>query len=168
MKKIPLLLLIIGWAISASILCAQTPSQLAGIATTSDAVGLNSFGERAVVDVVLKSTSGSPVKGAVVTLITFAGHPYQQLSPDTNLAHFGDVASAEYNVRVIAPGYQPATLQVDAKPRHPAQLVFELQPLSAEDAAFATRVAALPPKAQQQLGKAMDALRVDNTAKAQH
>src|SRR5277367_2033024 len=167
MKKIWSLLLIIGWAASPSTLSAQTPSALAGMNATTTATGLDSYPVRAIVDVVLKSSNGSPVKGAVVTLITFAGHPYQQQSPDTNLAHFGDVASAEYNVRVIAPGYQPATLKVDAKPRHPAQLVVELQPLSAEDAAFANRVAALPPKAQQQLGKAMEALRTADTAKAQ-
>src|SRR5277367_1580536 len=167
MKKNPLFLLVIGWAISPSILFAQGNTVGNGLHNTADAVGLDSFAERATVDVVLKSSNGSPVKGAVVTLITFAGHPYQQQSPDTNLAHFGDVASAEYNVRVIAPGYQPATLKVDAKPRHPAQLVVELQPLSAEDAAFANRVATLPPKAQQQLGKAMEALRASDTAKAQ-
>jgi tetratricopeptide (TPR) repeat protein len=168
MKKIFLISLLIGWAAAPSALSAQNSAVTNGIAATAAATGLDSFAERATIDVVLKAPNGAPVKGAVVTLITFAGHPYQQLSPDTNLAHFGDVASAEYNVRVIAPGYLPATLQVDAKPRHPAQLVFELQPLSAEDAAFASRVAALPPKAQQQLGKAMDALRVGNTAKAQH
>jgi tetratricopeptide (TPR) repeat protein len=168
MKKFLLISVIIGWTASTSTLSAQNNTVGNGIHNTADAAGLDSFAERATVDVVLKAPNGVPVKGAVVTLITFAGHPYQQLSPDTNLAHFGDVASAEYNVRVIAPGFVPATLQVDAKPRHPAQLIFELQPLSAEDAAFASRVAALPPKAQQQLGKAMDALRVDNTAKAQH
>ena len=168
MKKFLLISVIIGWTASTSTLSAQSNTVGNGIHNTADAVGLDSFAERATIDVVLKASNGVPVKGAVVTLITFAGHPYQQLSPDTNLAHFGDVASAEYNVRVIAPGFLPATLQVDAKPRHPAQLVFELQPLSAEDAAFASRVAALPPKAQQQLGKAMDALRLDNTAKAQH
>ena len=130
--------------------------------------GLNSTTESGALDVYLKAPDGALIKGAVITLLKFSGQPLQQLTAKADFAHFNDLAPTEYNVRVIVPGYQPATLKVETKARYSAKLVFELRPLSADDAAFATRLATLPPKAQKQLGKALDALRADDTAKARH
>ncbi len=123
MKKIVIISIIIGCAISPSTLAAQGAAVLNSMGATAESGGLNNFAERATVDVYLTAPNGTPVKGAVVTFITFAGKPYQQLSPNADVAHFGDLTPAGYNVRVIAPGFLPATLQVDAKARHPEKLV---------------------------------------------
>jgi len=163
MKFVVLISIMVGCAAIPPILSAQGLASLPNsTGARAKAGALENLGERATVDVYLKTADGAPLKGAVVTLVTFTGRAYRQLNSEADVAHFDDLAPSEYRVNVVAPGYQFATLKVDAS----AKLVYELHPTSTEDVALAARLAALRPKAQQQLGRAMEALRADNTEKA--
>jgi tetratricopeptide (TPR) repeat protein len=140
-----------------------------GVGNSSIGVGINSMTESGTLDVVLKAPNGAPIKGAIITILQPSGQSYKQLTANTDVVHFNELAApTEFNVRVIVPGFQPAMLKVETKARYSAKLVFELQPMSAQDVAFAARLATLPPKAQKELGKAMDALRADDTSRARH
>jgi tetratricopeptide (TPR) repeat protein len=118
-------------------------------------------------DVYLKTPAGAPaIHGGVVTVLNLPGQTVKRADANSNHILMYELPQTEYNVRVTVPGYQPAVLQVDAR-TDLTKLEFELQPLSAEDAAFATQLATLPGKAQKEMGKAMAALRDHQPAKAQ-
>jgi tetratricopeptide (TPR) repeat protein len=162
----------------AILLAAAIPSPLAaqrvgegtmpdgGPASTVAAGNLRNIANTSTLDVYLKSANGTAVKGAVVTLLKLSGEFSQQLTTKTDTVHFRDIAATQYNVQVSAPGYEPATMKVEALTRNTYKLVFELQPRSAQELALANRMATLPGKAQKPLSKAMDALRADNPAGA--
>src|SRR6266566_1941144 len=67
--------------------------------------------------------------------------------------------AAEYFVQVIAPGYQTAVKQVEARKDETRQVTIELRELSVEDVAENAAYRALAPKAQKEIGKALERLR---------
>jgi tetratricopeptide (TPR) repeat protein len=141
-------------------------SATAGPPTTAP-LNLSNLNNSGALDIYLKTSDGAPIKGAVITLSQTTGQPYRQLTVKAEFVHLGDLsAPLEFNVRVVAPGYQPAELKVATNDRTAARLVFQLQPISAQDAAFNSRISTLPPKVQKQFGKALDALRSGDTKKA--
>jgi tetratricopeptide (TPR) repeat protein len=115
------------------------------------------------VDVYLKGPDGAPLKvSAVVTLIKLNGQAFDQQTTKNGHVRFNNVNRNEYTVLVDAPAYQQATKRVDAvadtKPLY--KVTIDLKPVSdAEDAESARSLFALNPKAQKEVGKALDALR---------
>jgi len=113
-------------------------------------------------EVHVRGADGRPVpKQTVVQLIGLDSRLYEQLPVDNGIALFSRVSKSQYRLLVIAPGYQRAEKTVDFTTGTQQQkIAFDLQPMSdAEDAAADRAIGALNPKAQKEVGKALDALR---------
>jgi tetratricopeptide (TPR) repeat protein len=114
------------------------------------------------VEVTVKGADGKPISGQVmVQLINISGQLYEQSSVKSGQARFNHVPKTEFRVLVLAPGYQRAEkrIQLVTAPQLTTVSV-ELVPLSdAEDAAADRGIGALNPKAQREVGKALEALR---------
>ena len=118
-------------------------------------------------DIYLKTPAGAPpIRHGLISVLNLIGKTVKQADANSDHILMHELPQTEYNVHVTVPGYRPAVLHVDARTSL-TKLEFELQPMSAEDAAFATQLSTLPPKAQKEMGKAMAALRDSQPAKAQ-
>jgi tetratricopeptide (TPR) repeat protein len=132
----------------------------------SNAMNLNTF-ETAGLDINLKGPDGKPVPvAAVVTLLKLSSEAYRQETAQAGHVRFSSIAATEYAVQVVAPGYQTAVKQVDVSQDAVKSLTIELQKLSVEDAAENVEYHALAPKAQKEIGKALELLRAQKVADA--
>jgi tetratricopeptide (TPR) repeat protein len=121
------------------------------------------------VEVTVKPTDGKPIVGEVVVqLINLHGQLQDQTLLKSGRARFNRVPKAEFRVLVMAPGYQQAEKRIDlVRATTLVTVSVELLPISdAEDAASDRRIGALNPKAQKEVGKALEALRTKKTSSA--
>ena len=123
-------------------------------------------------DLYLKGPDGKPIEGtALVTLTKLNGQFYKQGTAKDGYVRFNELAQSEYNVLVLAPGFGRLTKQIDAHPQGETlmKLTIQLEP-GAEgiDATTDLEVAALAPKAQKALGKAIEALRANKPRDARN
>jgi tetratricopeptide (TPR) repeat protein len=123
-------------------------------------------------DLYLKGPDGKPIEGtALVTLTKLNGQFYKQGTAKDGYVRFNELAQSEYNVQVLAPGFGRLTKQIDAYPQGETLLkvTLQLEP-GAEgiDATTDMEVAALAPKAQKALGKAIEALRANKPGDARN
>jgi tetratricopeptide (TPR) repeat protein len=118
------------------------------------------------IEIHIKGPDGNPVKGETkLTLVTQAGEIYSQETTKNGTATFSGVFARTYTVMVVAPGFEQEVRQVDARGPSPT-LNIQLRAMSAEESAFATGLATLPPKAQKELGKVLAALHANKPADA--
>lgn len=114
-------------------------------------------------DLYIKGPNGKPIEGtAVVTLTKLDGQFYKQGTAKDGYVRFNELAPSEYNVQVLAPGFARLKKQIDAHTQGETLMKITLQLEPAAEGVDATtdmEVAALNPKAQRALGKAMEALR---------
>ena len=114
-------------------------------------------------DLYIKGPNGKPIEGtAIVTLTKLDGQFYKQGTAKDGYVRFNELAQSEYNVQVIAPGFVRLKKQIDAHPSGETLMKLTVQlEAGAEgiDSATDMEVAALNPKAQKALGKAIEALR---------
>jgi tetratricopeptide (TPR) repeat protein len=122
------------------------------------------------VDLYIKAPNGEPIKGtALVTLTTLSGQLYRQGTAKDGYLRLNTLAESEYNVQVHAPGFATTKKQIDVHLVGGTLLKLTVQLEAAGegmDAATEMEVAALPPKAQKALGKAIEALRANKPADA--
>jgi Tfp pilus assembly protein PilF len=113
------------------------------------------------VDVYVTGPGGAPVEGSpVVALIDLHGKVYDQKNAKNGYVRFNEVPPSEYKVQVIAPKYQVAFKQFDAREGSLAKVTIEVAPISdAEDAAASVGLYALAPKTQREVAKAVEDLR---------
>lgn len=157
---VALLLATICWS---GVVYAQTST---GGVQFSNAVNLNTF-EAAVLDVNLKGPDGQPVSvAAVVTLLKLSQEAYRQETAKAGHVRFNGIAATEYSVQVVASGYETTVRKVETRNNEVKSLTIELQKLSAEDAAENMAYLALAPKAQREIGKALELLRAQKVADA--
>jgi tetratricopeptide (TPR) repeat protein len=99
----------------------------------------------------------------VVQLIDISGHLYAQASLKNGQARFNKVPKSEFRVLVTAAGYQRGESKVDLTGRtNLAKVDVQLLPVSdAQEAASARVISSLNPKAQKEVGKALESLRVN-------
>jgi tetratricopeptide (TPR) repeat protein len=149
------------------------PGSLLAQAPTGASIGGHGPGAETVVVTVdlsihLKDPDGKPIQGeAVVTLTKLSGEFYRQENAKAGHVVFSFVAPTEYNVQVVAQAYQRTVKRVETLPdKSTTDVTVEMHPLSAEDLALAAKVAALKPKAQKELSKAMEQLRANDLPKA--
>jgi tetratricopeptide (TPR) repeat protein len=151
---------------SAAPASAQTPgmdpTQLADLATLQ-------YGS-ATVEIHLKEASGASIeKEAIVTLTRPTGQFFNRANSKAGLVKFDRVPASEFNIQVIAAGYETAEKRIDVKNLTGGVIVdIEMTRLSAEDAAASTGFYALPPKVQKDVGKALAALRANKPNDALH
>ena len=132
----------------------------------SNALNMNSF-ETAVLDVSLRGPDGQPVSvAAVVTLLNLSNEAYKQETAKAGHVRFNGVAATEYSVQVVASGYETTVRKVETRNNEVKSLTIELQKLSVEDASENLAYHALAPKAQKEIGKALELLRAQKTADA--
>ncbi|HVH71908.1 MAG TPA: tetratricopeptide repeat protein, partial [Candidatus Dormibacteraeota bacterium] len=142
---------------------AQTPT---GGVQLTNAVNLNTF-ESAVLEVSLKGPDGKPVLvAAVVTLLKLSNEAYRQETAKGGQVRFNGISATEYSVQVVASGYETAVRKVETRQNEFKSLTIELQKLSVEDAAENAAYQALAPKAQKEIGKALELLRGQKVADA--
>ncbi|HET8924148.1 MAG TPA: tetratricopeptide repeat protein [Candidatus Acidoferrum sp.] len=130
-------------------------------------VGLSALVETVTLGVYLKTPSGKPAEGtAVVTLIDLSGQFYRQETTKSGYVQFNSIAPTEYTIQVVAQGFESAVKKLDASGMEGRALTVELQPSLAEDAAIGAEFNSLSSKAQKELGKVKEALRVNKSAEA--
>jgi tetratricopeptide (TPR) repeat protein len=121
--------------------------------------GLNAVVATAELEIHVQEPTGSPVEGvAVVTLTSLAGQFYRQGTTKAGYITFNNVAPTEYTVQVVAPAYERAVKQVEASGNQSTRVIVVLQRGSG-DVALAGQLAAMKPKAQKEMAKAIEALR---------
>ncbi len=121
-------------------------------------------------DLYINKPSGQPIEGtAVVTLTKLNGQFYKQGTAKDGYLRLNELAQSEYNVQVLAPGFVRVTKQIDAHTQGTTliKVTIQLEPAAEGiDATTDMEVAALAPKAQKALGKAIEALRANKPADA--
>lgn len=123
--------------------------------------GLNAVVATAQLEIHVQEPTGAPVEGvAVVTLSNLAGQFYRQGTTKGGYVTFNNVAPTEYTVQVVAPAYERAVKQVEASGNQSTRVIVVLQRGSG-DTALAVQLAAMNPKAQKEMGKAIEALRAN-------
>jgi tetratricopeptide (TPR) repeat protein len=116
------------------------------------------------VEVKVSTEDGKPITSQVVVqLINQNGQLYDQTSARNGTARFIRVLRTNYRVLVMAPGYQRAEKPVDLNTGIGVSTVkVKLLPLSdLENAAVDQGISAMKPKAQKEIGKALEALRTN-------
>src|SRR5215469_12611628 len=137
-----------------------------GATDLTNAIRLNTF-ESATLDVYLKGADDKPAEvAAVVTLLKLSNVGYRQETAKAGHVRFQGIAAMEYFVQVIAPGYRTAVKQVEARKDETRQVTIELQQLSVEEVAESAAYGALAPKAQKEIGKALELLRAQKVTDA--
>jgi tetratricopeptide (TPR) repeat protein len=138
--------------------------------TLPGAGGLAGMAQPIALDLYIKGPNGAPIEGtAVVTLTKLNGQFYRQGTAKDGYLRLSEVPQTEYNVLVVAPGFERVTKQVDAQAQSTTLMKVTIQLQAApegEDAITDAEIAALAPKAQKAVGKAIEALRSNRLAEA--
>jgi hypothetical protein len=119
-------------------------------------------------DIYIQGPNGAPIEGvAVVSLIRLNGQLFVQGTAKAGHLRLSGVAPTEYTVQVVAPGFAKVVRQIDVQSKTELKVTIQLEEaLAGEDAAAESRIASLPPKAQKELGKALEALRAKKLGEA--
>jgi len=147
-----------------------TPPNISGGAGVRGPGGLNAMVETTDLVVSVRGPDGVAIEAAaVVTVMKLNGQFYRQGTTKKGNVRFNAVARTEYTIQVIAPGFERVAKNIDVQDRGTAEMkiAIQMQPTAdGDDAATAERIAALPFKAQKELGKALAALRASEPVKA--
>lgn len=161
-SAVAMLLAAICWSGAAYAQTSMSDAQLGA------AVTLNAF-ESAVLDINLKGPDGKPVPvAAVVTLLKLSNEVSRQETAKAGHVRFNGIPATEYSVQVVATGYETTVRKVETHQNEVKSLTIELQKLSVEDAAENAAYHALAPKAQKEIGKALELLRAQKVADARN
>lgn len=118
---------------------------------------------RADVDVNVTGPNGAPLEGsAVVSMTKINGEFFDQKTAKNGYVRFNEVPPNEYTIRVMSPRYQSISKRLEVRERSLAKITIEMKTLAdAEDAAASEGLAALSPRAQREVGKALEELRAN-------
>jgi tetratricopeptide (TPR) repeat protein len=105
---------------------------------------------------------------ALVTVTRMANQYWQQTTAQGGQASFDNISSGRYNVQVVAAGYEKAIEEVEIVGGGGQSVIVSLRPESSGGAATPVLPGPplLAPKAQKELGKALEALRAGKLAEA--
>ncbi len=113
-------------------------------------------------DIYVRGADGGPIEvTAVVSLVAPTG---QLISQGTTLGgniQFNGVAATEYKIEVAAPGYEKTVKDFDGYNMGKARVDIEMRPASIGEKGAGSMQILLAPKAQKELGKALEALRTN-------
>jgi tetratricopeptide (TPR) repeat protein len=144
-----------------SALARQTPQRL-----PTGSEGMLTY---ASVEVDVHATDGSALPGPIyVSLSKNDGKVFATKLAVSGKAHFGEVPKAMLTAQVVASGYDTATKRFEIREENEVRVSIDLRPMSDREAAVADRgIAALNPKAQKSVGKALEDMRANKLANAQ-
>src|SRR5882724_8816432 len=121
-------------------------------------------------DVYVRDVDGGPISQmALVTVTKMSNQYWRQITAQAGRASFDNVASGRYTVQVVAPGYVKAVEDVDVIGSGGSESVYVTLRHESPGGEAAPVVAGPPvlaPKAQKELGKALEALRASKCAEA--
>jgi tetratricopeptide (TPR) repeat protein len=137
--------------------------QSTGARDPSGTGGVEGMIPTASLDIYVQESNGALVESvAVVTLTTLAGERYRQGTTKGGYVRFNELAATEYRVHVVAPAYERGMSQVEAVGFATKRVVVVLRPASSSgDAGVAAGIASMKPKAQKEMAKAIEALRMN-------
>jgi tetratricopeptide (TPR) repeat protein len=144
----------------------QTPSQRDG----GFSPAVETLYMYATVEVNVQGPHGSAVTGAVyVSLIKDNGQVLMTAMAEGSKARFANVPKSELTVQVMASGFETAKKTFQVLDNGEVKVSVDLQPMSDKEAAASDRgIAALSPKAQKDIGRALEALRVNKASVARN
>jgi tetratricopeptide (TPR) repeat protein len=144
-------------------------TSLAGQAPPSVPSGSEAMLTYASVEVEIHVTDGSALPGPTyVSLIRNDGRVFATKLAQSGKAHFGEVPKTMLTAQVVASGFDTATKRFEIREENEVKVALELHPMSDREAAVADKgIAALNPKAQKSVGKAMEDMRANKLANAQ-
>jgi tetratricopeptide (TPR) repeat protein len=120
-------------------------------------------------DVYVTGPNGAALQGsAIVTVLQLNGEFVDQQPTKNGYTRFNGLPAHEYKIQVVAPKYESNIKNLSLQEHSLGKISFELQPLSAEDAAASAGFYALPPRIQKDVGKALEALRANKPNDALH
>jgi tetratricopeptide (TPR) repeat protein len=124
---------------------------------------------RTSVEVDVYATDGTALTGSTyVSLIKNDGKVFATSIAVSGKAHFADVPKSALTAQVVASGYDTATKKFEVLDRDEIKLRIDLRPMADREAAVADRgIAALNPKAQKSVGKALESMRTNKLSVAQ-
>src|SRR5215831_11256370 len=118
-------------------------------------------------DVYVKGADGSPIEVmAVVTLVARTGQILCQGTTLGGNVQFKGVAATEYTIKVVAPGYESVAREIDGYSARVSTITIDMRRASNGKTGAGSLQIILAPKAQKELGKALEALRVNKLEQA--
>jgi tetratricopeptide (TPR) repeat protein len=131
--------------------------------------GSESMLTHASVEIDVRATDGSALPGPTyVSLIKSDGKVFATKLAESGKAHFGEVPKSMLTAQVVASGYDTAIKKFEVLDRDETKITIDLRPMSDREAAVTDRgIAALNPKAQKSVGKALENMRANKLANAQ-
>jgi tetratricopeptide (TPR) repeat protein len=157
------------WFPTASTLAQQQPSGMttAGAEVLPGTSELTAITRRSDLEIHLTGPEGKPIGAdAKVTLVSTSGQMYRVGTAKAGRVKFEDVPATKWQVLVVAPGFVQELVQVDAGAKNATSASIQLRAISAEDASFSAGLAALPARAQTELGKVLAAMHANKPAEA--
>jgi tetratricopeptide (TPR) repeat protein len=145
------------------------PAPSAGQGPPSVPLGSESMLTHASVEVAVYATDGTALSGSTyVSLSKSDGKPFATTMAVSGKAHFGDVPKTTLTLQVVASGYDTAIKKFEVLDQNEVKVRIDLHPMSDREAAATDKgIAALNPKAQKSVGKALENMRVNKLANAQ-
>jgi tetratricopeptide (TPR) repeat protein len=113
------------------------------------------------VEVDVKGPNGAAIPGTVyVSLIKKNGQVFATAMAVNGKVQFANVPKSELTAQVVASGYETAKKAFEVGDRAEVKVKVDLEPMADKEAAAADRgISALNPKAQKDIGRALEALR---------
>jgi tetratricopeptide (TPR) repeat protein len=138
--------------------------------TNRGATALNGGDPTIDMDVYVMGADGAPIEvTAVVTLTSPTGQVVGQGTTMGGNIKFSGLAASSYTIQVVAPGYENAAKEFDGYNSGAARVTIDMRPASnVEKTAPGSARIMLAPKAQKELGKALEALRGNKPADARN
>ena len=119
------------------------------------------------IDIYVKGPDGGPIDvTALVTLVAATGQVLRQGSTMGGNIQFKGVATSNYTIQVVAPGYESVAQEFRAYHAGASTIMIEMRTASDEKTDAGPAQMLLAPKVQKELGKAVEALRVNKPEQA--
>lgn len=119
------------------------------------------------IDIDVKGADGGPIGvTAVVSLIAITGQVVRQGATMGGHVQFTGVAASNYTIQVVAPGYERVVEELRSYNAGASRIIIDMRPASNAKADSGSSQMLLAPKAQKELGKALEALRANKPERA--
>ena len=138
-----------------------TNKQLAG------ASQLKRGGPMIDIDIYVMGADGGPIEvTAMVTLVAVTGQVFSQGTTVGGNIKFKGLAASPYTIQVVAPGYESVAREFDGYREGASRIIIDMRPAQNGKTAASSLQILLAPKAQKELGKALEALRANRPEQA--
>lgn len=119
------------------------------------------------IDIYIRGANGGPIEvSAMVTLLDTTGQVLNQGTTIDGSVQFTGATANDYTIKVVAPGYESVAKKIDGRNPGASRIVIDMQPASNGESIPAFMQVPLASKIQKELGKAMEALRVNKPEQA--